>query len=211
MVLCAGEGNEALVRKFVEGGGGGGQRAQQTRPLHMVYARGSLPEIYGHALSGLGNVDKPRVTITTQREMSAGGGRAVWNIGGLVAETGVERSRAAQIEHAKAELRACVGWVPFDGVEFATATWRRAEGFTPDGKRPDEPVVNAMGSGGRVIAAWPTKLAFAPEMARRVEESLTTAGVRASGRAADTSGLDGFGASEVGPLPWDDLAMEWSA
>lgn len=210
VVLCAGENNASLLGTLADHAVG--VKVQQTRPLHMVYARdaggssgGRLPMLYGHGLSGLASADKPRVTITTQRD---GDGRTVWNVGGLVAETGVERPRRAQIEHARRELGACVPWAPLDGLEFATRAWNRAEGLTADGSRPDEPVVTTF---GRAIAAWPTKLAFAPELARRVDDALLAAGVRPSGRSADTAGLREFGAAEVGPLPWNDPSMEWTA
>jgi hypothetical protein len=212
-VLCAGEGNPPLLGLLAPGAVA--TPVQQVRPLHMVYVRaagndpeeGGLPALYGHALAGLTGVsgaDKPRVTVTTQGD---GAGRTVWNVGGLIAETGVERPRHAQVEHAKKELAACVGWVSLErggGAEFATLRVNRAEGFTPGGSRPDEPVVRAF---GRVIAAWPTKLAFAPEMARRVDDALVAAGVEPSGCTPD---LRCPHQPMVGPLPWDD-AMEWTA
>lgn len=212
-VLCAGEGNARLLGMLAEDAAG--TPVQQTRPLHMVYVRGgvgeggrTLPELFGHGLSGLTSADKPRVTVTTGEDEL---GRVVWNVGGLVAETGVERSRREQVEHAKKELAACLGWISQDGLEFATARWNRAEGVPAGsggggGVRPDKPIVSAF---GRAIAAWPTKLAFAPEMAKRVDDALVAAGVEPAGRRVGEG--TGLGVGVIAPLPWNDPGMEWSS
>lgn len=160
LVACAGAGNEQIARDL----GLETEVRMQRRPLHMVLARkpagADLPRIFGHCV-GAGS--KPRLTITS----GDSGGRTVWWIGGQIAENGVDRSREEQIAETLAELRSVLGWVDLDGIELATVRIDRAEGFMPDGSRPDEPVIRSV---GRVHICWPTKLAFAPIVADRVSE-----------------------------------------
>ncbi|MCC5786036.1 MAG: FAD-dependent oxidoreductase [Phycisphaerales bacterium] len=160
LVACAGAGNEQIARDL----GLDTEVRMQRRPLHMVLARKpageDFPRIFGHCV-GAGS--KPRLTITS----GDSGGRTVWWIGGQIAESGVDRSRDEQIAETLAELRSVLGWVDLDGIELATVRIDRAEGFMPDGSRPDEPVIRSV---GRVHICWPTKLAFAPIVADRVSE-----------------------------------------
>ncbi len=207
-VLCAGEGNAALLAALDgENGGVGPPDVQQLRPLHMVYARGDLPEVFGHALSGVTSADKPRLTITSQRDSA---GRTVWAVGGQIAESGVDVDAAEQVDRARRELAACVGWALPRSIELATHRWQRAEGAEPNRARPEGPVVRTAGADGRRIAVWPTKLAFAPETARLVDDALASAGVSPSGRAFAARGQGSFGRVPVAPLPWESSAMEWT-
>ena len=80
-----------------------------------------------------------------------------------------------------------------------------------DGKRPDEPVVVDEGGQFGVIAAYPTKLAFAPLLAERVLEI-----VRASKQAAASDRGDdmaaafkGFERPPIAELPWERGGVEW--
>ena len=78
----------------------------QRRPLHMTVARLSapgvdsrqLPPLFAHCVT---LSDTPRAPITSAPDAS---GRTVWNIGGHLAESGVERSREEQIAATKNEL-----------------------------------------------------------------------------------------------------------
>lgn len=154
IILAAGAGNEALMNLY--------WRAltpiPQRRPLHMVIATfpeaAGAPSIFGHCL---GSSTFPRLTITTA-------GNA-WYIGGHIAETGIARSEADQVAAAREELRACLPWIDLSSARFSTLRIDRAEAVTDRahaGRRPDGPVIAEC---GRVIAAWPTKLAFAPALA----------------------------------------------
>ena len=189
-VWCAGNGNPAEMT--------------QKRGLHMVMVRSEgLPAVYGHCVGGdvLG-ADKPRVTITSQRDAA---GRMVWYVGGQVAETGVQRGREEQIEAAKRELAECVGWVDLGGAEWATLRVDRAERKSAGGVRPDVPVVERVVGAGRELAAWPTKLAFAPMLAGMVVEEVGRMGAKASG-AVSNGRVD----VEVAALPWDAEDVVWS-
>lgn len=206
VVLTAGAGNAELAGRAGAGDNPAGARvSMQLRPLHMVMARGRLPEAFGHCIGG-GLSDKPRATITTQTDP---GGRRVWYIGGLIAENGVSRAAAEQIAAAKAELGECVPWVDLSATEWTTLRVDRAEGRRADGSRPDEPVIHREGG---VVCVWPTKLAFAPLVARRVAEALAADGLEPSGALRDdaVSALEGWPRPGVAPLPWNDPEVRWS-
>jgi hypothetical protein len=61
---------------------------------------------------------------------------------------------------------------------------------------------------GRVIAAWPTKLALAPLLAEQIEEMLRTLEVRP--RSMDLSPLADWPRPEIGVYPWDWEDLTWS-
>ncbi|MFN7021324.1 MAG: FAD-dependent oxidoreductase [Phycisphaerales bacterium] len=206
VVLTAGAGNAELADRSGFGGSAAGTRmSMQLRPLHMVMARGRLPAAFGHCIGG-GLSDKPRATITTQTDP---GGRTVWYIGGLIAEDGVSRGASEQIAAAQAELGACVPWVDLSATEWATLRVDRAEGRRADGSRPDDPVI--LQDRG-VVCVWPTKLAFAPLVARRVAEAFAAEGVEPSGDLSDDAmaDLEGWPRPGIAPLPWNDPEVRWS-
>lgn len=168
VVLTAGAGNETLLHDAATVADASPTTPtdairMQRRPLHMVLARGDLPQIFGHAV-GLKSVPLATITSTTDAR-----GRTVWYIGGQIAETGVDRDPTAQIDAAQAEVRRLLPWISMDNTQWATLRVDRAEGLTPDGSRPEGPVVRRA---RRVLACWPTKLAFAPRVAELVLEEL---------------------------------------
>ncbi|MDS4021966.1 MAG: FAD-dependent oxidoreductase [Candidatus Competibacter sp.] len=191
------------VTVFTAGAGNSGLpwATLQLRPLHMVMARGvNIPgPLYAHCL---GASDLPRLTVTTHYDA---GGRLIWYLGGGLAEEGVKRDRHEQIRAARRELQALLPWVDWKPVEFATFTIQRAEAQQPGGARPAAPGVFR---DGRVIAAWPTKLALAPLLAEQVAETLRTLAVRP--RLLDLRTLAGWPRPEVAVYPWDREDMEWS-
>jgi len=167
IVLTAGAGNEALLASTLLS-----QRelpTMQRRPLQMVLVRGDLPMIYAHAL---GMSDKPRATITSHRDAA---GNVVWYIGGQPAEQGVGKPAAEVMAATRRELADLLPWVNFNGMAWATWNVDRAEGSQPDGSRPDQPTLHRYAN---VTVAWPTKLAFAPMLAARLQQ---TWAVQASG------------------------------
>jgi glycine/D-amino acid oxidase-like deaminating enzyme len=165
LVCTAGAGNERLLAQLELSP----EIRMQRRPLHMVLARGAdLPHLYAHCVS---LSDKPRATITTTTDAT---GRAVWYIGGQLAESGVDRSREDQIAEARAELAKILPWIDTASLEFATHRVDRAEGLDEQGRRPDTPIVRRTGP---VIACWPTKLVLAPLAAASVRGRLAELGI----------------------------------
>jgi glycine/D-amino acid oxidase-like deaminating enzyme len=209
LVLAAGEGNESLLARL-----GAQTPRMQRRPLNMVMARPAfgavkdLPTLYGHCIAALS--DKPRITVTTQRQIRRDGQtKNVWYIGGQIAESGSDRKREDHLEHARAEVAACLPWIDLTKTEWASFSVDRAEGVTPTGSRPDLPVVTSVGAPeDHVFAIWPTKLVFAPlvaEMLRahvaRVVEPTTAVGLQ---------NVRGLVAPQIAPLPWDREDIQWS-
>ena len=154
-IFAAGAGNEDLLRQSDVA------VAMQRRPLHQVLVKGPLPTLFGHAVS-IGSGDKPRMTISTHKAKDL---QPVWYLGGDLAETGIHRSSAAQIEFAKNELKR---FLPFlDTNEYEFKSWRvdRAEPKIPGTLRPDRPFCERAGN---VLVCWPIKLTLVPLLAQEV-------------------------------------------
>lgn len=157
VIFTAGAGNESLRRRA-----GLAEDAMQRRPLHMVMARGALPELFGHCVDG----NRTRVTITSAADSA---GRTVWTIGGELSERGVDRSASELIPHARREIEAVLPGIDLGRTEWATYRIDRAEGRSSGGARPEGPTWRGEGN---VITAWPTKLALAPRLARDIADAL---------------------------------------
>jgi glycerol-3-phosphate dehydrogenase len=191
VVLAAGIGNERLLSRL-----GLDATVAQRRPLHMTLLRASgLPTMFGHCVDG----NRTRVTITSGVDRS---GRTVWQLGGELAERGVERDAAAQLATAASEL-ACV--LPdldlgaFEDAAWATYRVDRAERRTRGGLRPDDAVVMSH-LAGRLLVAWPTKWALAPRLAAAVLESMPQEIAAAPSPLVDLSPLP---APDVADFPWE--------
>jgi hypothetical protein len=172
------------------------EEAMERRPLHMVMARGKLPELFGHCVGGA----KPRITVTTARDSA---GRIVWQIGGQIAEEGVWMDVNELVRFAAAELRECLPGIDLSGVEISTYRIDRAEAATGSGQRPDDVHVIKEGN---VVTVFPTKLALAPRLAARVMEEV---GVQRS-----TSKLqlqEGLAEPGVARPPWEKEGQWYSA
>ncbi|MGD8407241.1 MAG: FAD-dependent oxidoreductase [Thiohalophilus sp.] len=187
IVLTAGKGNAALVKLAHHE-----QPAMQTRPLKMVIVRGGLPEaLFAHCVDA--NVN-PRITITSHRDSS---NEIVWYLGGQVAEEGVDRSDKQQIAEAKQELQNLLPWVDFSHSEWANLYIERAEPQQPGGKRPDNSYVHEQ---DRVMTAWPTKMALAPNLAAEILDRLQRAGISPGHAQA----LPSWPSPPFAVLPWQE-------
>jgi glycerol-3-phosphate dehydrogenase len=201
LILTAGLGNQSLSPS---------SKAQQ-RPLQMVMLRKpSLPPLFGHCIAPLS--DKPRLTITTHTHTS---GDTIWYIGGQLAEHGVTQSPQELVTTAKRELAECLPWINLDGARFATCRWIRAEGLTPEGKRPDEPIVHVQRAPGNstpqlTLTAWPTKLVFAPLIAQKLIDQLQLAHITPA--PSPTSNLAIWPSDHLAicSLPWNLPEVTWS-
>jgi glycerol-3-phosphate dehydrogenase len=202
---CAGLGNEHLLRAASLNPDDYCQR----RPLHMVMASPAPAPLFAHCIKPLS--DKPRLTITTATRE----GRPVWYIGGELAESGVHRTAEAQIVAARDELRRCLPAANLSDVRFAPWRIDRAEGRTPDGSRPDGPVIRTI---DRLNFIWPTKLALAPIAARRAADiSLSLFGgcdtPRGMPQPTESPSLHPLPPLPSPPEhipPWQDNTISWS-
>jgi glycerol-3-phosphate dehydrogenase len=185
LVLAAGKGNGDLRRQL-----GLAEGAMQRRPLHMVLARGRLPEFCGHCVDGAAT----RLTITSHREID---GRTVWQIGGQIAETGVSQDERTLVSRAKSELEATIPGIDLRGVQWSTYRVDRAEGATASGARPE---MSQLIREGNILTVWPTKMALAPVLAERVASSLSPDEFEGP---VDFSQLEDWPRPAIARLPWE--------
>lgn len=191
VIFTAGRGN-ARLREQV----GLSASVMQLRPLHMVLARGDLPELNGHCVDGAAT----RATITTDIDSQ---GRKVWQIGGQIAEEGVGLDPQSLIGRAQRELTAILPGIDLNAAEWSTYTVDRAEGMTPDGKRPETVQVLCAGN---VTTGWPTKLALAPVLALEIASRVQPSDHRLT---FDTTPLQDWPRPTVAALPWDEPNRPW--
>jgi len=128
----------------------------------MAMVRGALPQFNGHCVDGA----KTRITITSDTNSL---GNTVWQLGGQVAEIGVDMNRGELIRHAARELAASVPGIDLSELEWNTYRVDRAEGATKTGVRPETAQVLKEGN---LFTAWPSKLALAPRLATEVCDHL---------------------------------------
>jgi glycerol-3-phosphate dehydrogenase len=191
LILTAGSGNQNL-----RGVLGLQSNRTQERPLHMVMARGKLPVMNGHCIEG----SKTRVTITTTEDYA---GRTVWQIGGQLAEQGVELSSEELIRKAIHELREVFPNVCFEGIEFRTYMASRAEVNTHGTRPVDISILEEE----NVLTCWPTKLAFAPRLAEEIASRIEPAPYS---EAFDPSTFASWPTPTVALPPWES-DLPWSS
>ena len=186
IALMAGAGNEALLHAM-----GRDKPKMQRRPLQMVMLRGDLPETYAHCLGASAN---PRLTITSGRDAD---NQVVWYLGGQVAENGVGLGLHDQVAAGRKELAEVLPWIDFANTEWTTLNIDRAEPLMPGGKRPDDCFID---SRDRIHTCWPTKLAFAPRLAKLLIEQLKGA-ISPSG---EPSGQLPLPPPDISAQPWNE-------
>ncbi len=196
VLFTAGAGNAGL-RKMV----GLSTDLMQRRPLHMTLAKGDLPMFSGHCVDG----SKTRVTITSEETSD---GQIAWQIGGQVAELGVAMTPEELIRHTTLELMAVIpGFAPSQ-ANWSTYRVDRAEGLTPQGKRPEQPVVCI---NSNIVTVWPTKLAFAPSVASELERVVSSQlNSKSSFTPEELKLLSSFSSPEVALSPWEQVTQWWS-
>ncbi|MCA9038321.1 MAG: FAD-dependent oxidoreductase, partial [Planctomycetaceae bacterium] len=171
----------------------------QTRPLHMVVVRGNLPWLNGHCVDGA----KTRVTITSEHTTH---GKIVWQLGGQIAELGVDQKRESLLSFAADELRAAIPGIDLTNTEWSSYRIDRAEPVTPDGKRPDHAFYLHEQN---IWTAWPTKLALAPQLAEHLlKELIPILGIPQS--LPDNETLSDWFPPKVARYPWETEA-NWIA
>ncbi len=149
IILTAGEGNHQLFPAA----------PMQTRPLHMVMlAADNLPAIFVHCVTLSTN---PVLTITSHMTHT---GKPIWYLGGQIAEEGIHRDKASQINAAQALITQQFPWFTPQNPRWETLSINRAEGEN-GGKRPESIMIARQDN---VIMAWPTKLTFAPLLAEKI-------------------------------------------
>lgn len=188
-VLAAGQGNSELLDQC-----GANSPRMQRRPLHQVMVKHAYPHrFYGHCL---GVEPTPRLTISSH---PCDDGEQVWYLGGALAEKGVGLSAAAVIARAQRELAELMPWIDLGGACWAALPIDRAEPRQRNFARPDQAFASWIDSRANVIAAWPTKLTLAPNLASAVLELLAAKKISPSGRVAPALPLP---RPPLAPTPW---------
>ena len=168
IILCAGEGNEALLSAWqapiaVE------KPAMQRRPLHMVSVRMAHPAPpYLHCIGDSFGMT-PRLTITAH-PCPDKDQHWIWYLGGELAESGVKRSPEEQHKAARQELASLFPWIDLSGASWHSFFINRAEPRVADLQRPDTAWVAEC---GKVMVCWPTKLTLSPDLGDRVSQLLS--------------------------------------
>lgn len=166
---------------------------KQNRPLHMVMMKSaSLPYIFAHFI---GKGTKPQLTVTSYRDETG----TTWYLGGQLAEAGINRTEAKQIDATRQLLKKLLPQLSLDSCRFATLMINRAEAKQTKLIKPDEAYVKAEQN---CLVAWPTKLAFAPQLGDSVLQQLP----QPSTKPNDLSSLrQTLSLPAVGEYPWSAL------
>lgn len=189
-IFAAGVGNELILNKIK-----GLNLAMQRRPLHMVFAKFNFPApLYAHCL---GLSAKPRITVTTH---PAHDGKTVWYLGGGLAEEGVQRDSAIQINVAKKELQSLFPWFDFSTAEWGSFMVDRAEPKEKSGEKPNSYFYHVEKN---FFVAWPTKLVLAPALAAEIVAKIQHAAL--TPRFFDAQALRAFPLPPVAVTPWDEV------
>jgi len=157
-----------------------------------------LPPLNGHCVDGR----TTRVTITSDRDAA---GRTVWQVGGQIAEIGVELDERSLLARARSELQAVIPGIDLSRAEWASYRVDRAEQATPGGTRPETIGVVCEGN---LITAWPTKLALVPYLAEQVLERISSSQIDAHEASKEAAISDAWPRPQVALLPWD-LPRAW--
>lgn len=192
-VFSAGKGNAALLDSI-----GATSPQMQCRPLKQVMVRHRLPHpFYGHCL---GAETTPRLTISSH---PLADGSQVWYLGGSLAEKGAGQSDAEVLEAARHELAELMPWVDFSTAQWSVLPVDRAEPRQRNFARPDQAFADWASQPqkpGNVIAAWPTKLTLAPNLARTVTTLLTGRAILPSQHPAPSLPMP---VPTIAPTPWE--------
>lgn len=189
-IFTAGAGNEIIINKLKKD-----HIKMQRRPLHMVLVK--MPRkhsLYAHCL-GFGS--RPRITITTHYTQE---GEAIWYLGGALAEDGIKRERAEQIQAAQAELQTLFPWIDFSTAEFATFMIDRAEPLQKNGLKPEKAMMFTVEN---MVIGWPTKLALAPQLATDIMQHLQQ--LQITPQPVDARELRAWPMPPVAAPVWEDL------
>lgn len=161
IIFAAGKGNQLLIDTAKLN-----NVQSQLRPLNMVFLKAKhLPLVYVHCIDDSFSLT-PRLTITSHKDTD---GNTVWYLGGEIAESGVGKSKQAQIDAAKKLLISLFPWLDLDQVIWDCFNIDRAEPQVSSKSRPDDAyIVEERG----VIVSWPTKLTLAPSLGDAVLKQL---------------------------------------
>jgi glycine/D-amino acid oxidase-like deaminating enzyme len=191
VIFTAGSDN-ARLRELV----GLGVDALPSRPLHMVLARGNLPELNGHCIDAA----KTIVTVTSDIDDD---GRTVWLIGGPLAENGLKLDPHAQAERVREELALILPSLDLRQIEWSTYRLDRAECERSNNSRREAVQVFCAGN---VTTGCPTKLVLAPILAEEIADRASSPYITTP---FDSTPLADWPRPETAALPWNEADRDW--
>ncbi|MFM8454548.1 MAG: FAD-dependent oxidoreductase [Gammaproteobacteria bacterium] len=157
IIASAGIQNQKLTQPW-------GMQAMQTRPLRMAAIKSKyLIPFWGHAIG----LDKnPLLTISSHQNPL---GEWIWYLGGNLAELGAKQTEEQHIQNTLNTLKTIFPWQDWKNLEIKSIYLERAEPKQFLLQKPDEAFAEYK---DRLILAWPTKLAFAPQLAQKIIQIL---------------------------------------
>ena len=164
----------------------------------MVVAKGDLPVLNGHCIDR----GRTRVTITSTQDFRQ---QRVWQLGGHIAEYGVQLESQQLIKHAIAELSQVLPAFKPSGTEWSTYRVDRAEARFR-GHRPSDACVDRRGN---VITAWPTKMVLAPRLAQKVAHLMDDAELLTNSNSIGIPSRDQWPRPDIAMPPWE-TPLKWS-
>ena len=167
-----------------------------SRPLHMVLARGNLPELNGHCVEEA----KTIVTVTSDIDDD---GRTVWQIGGPLAVSGFKREPHAQTERVREELVRILPRLDLRVIEWSTYGLDRAESELGNNSRREAIQIFCAGN---VTTGCPTKLVLAPVLAAEIAARASSPYITTP---FDSTHLADWPRPETAPLPWNEAERDW--
>lgn len=193
-IFTAGKGNDALLAAAACTESEG-----QLRPLKMVCVTGSqLPEVFVHCIGSDFSLT-PRLTVTSHRHGNNQDAQMTWYLGGELAESGVHKSDAEQIQAARDELAEIFPWVDTSESKWQCLDIDRAEASNRNSKRPDDAFFHAE---KHTIVAWPTKFTLTPSLADRLVDHLEQEAVRPGSHPGQEPLSDVLQAAALGKPFW---------
>ena len=128
--------------------------------------------------------------------------RGVWYLGGSLAEKGASQSSDELIRCAQRELTELLPWVDLSEAQWATLPVERAEPLQRNFARPDQAYADWAGNCKNVIAAWPTKLTLAPNLATQIVDLLAAKNIKPHYHSLINLPLT---SPDMAPPPWQKL------
>ena len=170
--------------------------ALPSRSLHMVLARGNLPELNGHCIEATQTI----VTVTSDIDDD---GRTVWQIGGPLAESGFKREPHVQTERVREELARILPRLDLRAIEWSAYRLDRAEGELGSNSRREAVQVFCAGN---VTTGCPTKLVLAPVLAAEIADRASSPYITTP---FDSTPLADWPRPETAALPWNEADRDW--
>jgi len=163
----------------------------------MVYLKQqNMPAAYVHCIGDDFSLT-PRLTVTSHVDDD---GIPVWYLGGELAESGVGKSEAEQIEAAREHMSNYFPWVDVSDAQWHCFHINRAEASDKDKHRPDNA---SLVEQDNVLVTFPTKLTLTPSLADKLVDHLRESGINPSSEDANQDLGKHMESATIGRAHWE--------